>query len=115
MSRIDGRPASSLSRRTLLTGTAATAAAVTLGSRLGTGPAHAAAFVKGADISWASQMEAGGYIWRDRNGVAPLGPDGRPLPLGSADGPFADDTEYHIRSTTSCAWGMRWTFPRTGL
>ncbi|MEV7144749.1 acyltransferase [Streptomyces tauricus] len=36
--------------------------------------------------------------WQDPNTglVAPLGPDGRPLPFTVTDGPFAEDTEYHI-------------------
>ncbi|MEV7144735.1 glycosyl hydrolase 53 family protein [Streptomyces tauricus] len=69
MSPTEGTPVSRLSRRSLLTGAAATAA-LSLGGGLGTGSAHAAAaFVKGADISWASQMEANGYIWRNRDGV----------------------------------------------
>ncbi|MFJ8955111.1 glycosyl hydrolase 53 family protein [Streptomyces sp. NPDC102381] len=70
MSPTDGTTARHISRRTLLTGTAAGAAAVALSGQLGAGTAHAAApFIKGADISWAAQMEANGYTWRNKDGV----------------------------------------------
>ncbi len=60
-----------ISRRTLLQATAAGAGALALG---GVGPARPAAaaagtFYKGADISWAQQMQAHGYVWKDKNGV----------------------------------------------
>lgn len=59
-----------LSRRTVLSGAAATAAAVTLGSQIGIPKSEAAAaFIKGADISWAPQMEANGYYWLNKSGV----------------------------------------------
>lgn len=32
-------------------------------------PAEAAAFIKGADISWMPQMEAHGYYWNNRSGA----------------------------------------------
>lgn len=55
-----------LRRRTLLAG----AAALALGSTALPGRAEAAAaFVKGADVSWLPQMEASGYVWQDKNGV----------------------------------------------
>ncbi|WP_255950004.1 glycosyl hydrolase 53 family protein [Streptomyces odontomachi] len=56
-------------RRTVLLGAAAGAGALTLGTGITAGPAQAASFIKGADISWAPQMEANGYVWRDSAGV----------------------------------------------
>jgi arabinogalactan endo-1,4-beta-galactosidase len=55
-------------RRTVLLGAAAGAGAVALGSGALAPPAHAQAFVKGADISWMPQLEAQGYIWRNSAG-----------------------------------------------
>ncbi|WP_426504637.1 glycosyl hydrolase 53 family protein [Dactylosporangium sp. McL0621] len=64
------RPSHRLRRRTVLLGAAAGTGALALGVSSGTGPAEAATtFVKGADISWMAQMEAHGYVWRDKNGV----------------------------------------------
>jgi arabinogalactan endo-1,4-beta-galactosidase len=55
-------------RRTLLAGAGALALGTTALAEAG--PVEAAAtFVKGADVSWLPQMEAKGYIWKDRNGV----------------------------------------------
>jgi arabinogalactan endo-1,4-beta-galactosidase len=57
-------------RRSLLLGTAAGAGALALGVGAIAPPAQAAAaFVKGADISWMPQMEAKGYDWNNSNGV----------------------------------------------
>ncbi|WP_433728041.1 glycosyl hydrolase 53 family protein [Actinoplanes sp. CA-051413] len=59
-----------LRRRSVLLGAAAGAGALALGTTVLAGPADAAAaFVKGADVSWLPQLEASGYIWKDRNGV----------------------------------------------
>jgi arabinogalactan endo-1,4-beta-galactosidase len=56
-----------VSRRRLLAGAAATAAAVTM--PLSTRPAQAATtFIKGTDVSWVPQMEANGYYWLDSTG-----------------------------------------------
>jgi arabinogalactan endo-1,4-beta-galactosidase len=59
-----------ISRRTLLQAGAAGAGALALG---GLAPAQravaAGTFHKGADISWAQQMQAHGYVWKDKNGV----------------------------------------------
>jgi arabinogalactan endo-1,4-beta-galactosidase len=52
-------------RRTLLLGAAAGVGALGLGAPT---PAQAATFVKGADISWMPQMEAGGYYWNNSAG-----------------------------------------------
>jgi arabinogalactan endo-1,4-beta-galactosidase len=52
-----------ISRRTLLLGTAAGVGALGLST-----PAQAATFVRGADISWMPQMEAGGYYWNNSAG-----------------------------------------------
>ena len=62
-----------LSRRSFLRTTAAGAAALTLGAltvgRSAGNAVAATAFRKGADISWAPQMEAHGYYWRNASGV----------------------------------------------
>jgi arabinogalactan endo-1,4-beta-galactosidase len=61
---------SGLRRRSVLLGAATGAGAIALGVTAPGGRAEAAAaFVKGADVSWLPQMEAKGYVWRDRNGV----------------------------------------------
>ncbi|MEU5894348.1 glycosyl hydrolase 53 family protein [Streptomyces sp. NPDC047461] len=54
-----------LSRRTLLKATTATAVAF---AELETPAEAAASFVKGVDISWAPQMEARGYSWKNAGG-----------------------------------------------
>src|SRR5689334_18344758 len=58
-----------ISRRTLLTGTAAGAGALALGAGGFAPAAQAATFVKGADVSWLPQMEAKGYLWNNSAGV----------------------------------------------
>ncbi len=59
-----------ISRRSFLRTTAAGAAAVTLGAlSLSQSATAATAFHRGADISWAPQMEAHGYEWRNASGV----------------------------------------------
>ncbi|MBS2963699.1 glycosyl hydrolase 53 family protein [Actinocrinis puniceicyclus] len=60
----------SISRRTLLRATTLGAGALTLGQLACARPAAAAAaFYKGADVSWVPQMEAQGYYWLDAGGV----------------------------------------------
>ncbi|MBE8519300.1 glycosyl hydrolase 53 family protein [Amycolatopsis sp. H6(2020)] len=67
-----------LDRRTVLLGAAAGAGALVLGAGATTQAmaavtqpqVAAAAFVKGADISWAPQMEAHGYTWKNASGQA---------------------------------------------
>jgi arabinogalactan endo-1,4-beta-galactosidase len=54
-------------RRTVLLGAAAGALALGAGG-LAAGPARAASFVRGADISWMPQMEAAGYYWNNSAG-----------------------------------------------
>src|SRR3954469_16832644 len=59
-----------LRRRTVVLGAATAAGALALGTTVLRGQADAAAaFVKGADVSWLPQMEAKGYTWKDKNGV----------------------------------------------
>jgi len=58
-----------ISRRALLTGTAAGAGALALGVGGFAPAARAATFVKGADVSWLPQMEATGYTWNNSSGV----------------------------------------------
>jgi arabinogalactan endo-1,4-beta-galactosidase len=60
-----------ISRRGLLQATAVGAGALALGGQLSSAqPAEAATtFYKGADVSWAQQMEAHGYYWRNASGV----------------------------------------------
>jgi arabinogalactan endo-1,4-beta-galactosidase len=60
----------SISRRRLLQTAAVGAGALALGD-LAFGPRAEAAttFYKGADVSWAPQMEAHGYYWRNARGV----------------------------------------------
>jgi arabinogalactan endo-1,4-beta-galactosidase len=60
-------PPAGVRRRTVLLGAAA--GTVVVGAGAASRPAQAATFVKGADLSWAPQMEAHGYAWRDRTGV----------------------------------------------
>lgn len=55
-----------VSRRAVLLGAAA--GAVALGAGGLAVPAAAATFVKGADISWMPQMEAGGFYWNNKSG-----------------------------------------------
>ncbi|GAA4720585.1 glycosyl hydrolase 53 family protein [Phytohabitans rumicis] len=58
-----------LRRRAVLLGAATGAGALALGANAVLAPpAHAAAFVKGADISWLPQMEANGYYWNNSAG-----------------------------------------------
>ncbi|HET6705249.1 MAG TPA: arabinogalactan endo-1,4-beta-galactosidase, partial [Amycolatopsis sp.] len=65
-----------LGRRSVLLGAAAGVGALALGAGAATQamaavfPAQpaAAAFFKGADISWAPQMEARGYTWKNAGG-----------------------------------------------
>ncbi|NUQ96085.1 MAG: arabinogalactan endo-1,4-beta-galactosidase [Streptomyces sp.] len=60
-----------VSRRTLLKATTATAGAIAAAAALGelAPPAEAATgFVKGVDVSWAPQMEANGYSWKNAQG-----------------------------------------------
>jgi arabinogalactan endo-1,4-beta-galactosidase len=59
-----------LSRRTVLRATTATAGTLAAAAALAefAGPAEAATFVKGADVSWAPQMEAHGYTWKNASG-----------------------------------------------
>ena len=60
----------SISRRRLLRATAAGAGALALGQvGLGQSAEAASTFYKGADVSWAPQMEANGYYWRNSSGV----------------------------------------------
>jgi arabinogalactan endo-1,4-beta-galactosidase len=56
-------------RRTVLLGAAAGAGALAAGAGALMPSAEAATFVKGADISWMPQMEAGGYYWNNSSGV----------------------------------------------
>jgi arabinogalactan endo-1,4-beta-galactosidase len=58
-----------ITRRTLIKAAGATAGAVTLGGTLVPGGAQAATFVKGADVSWLPQMEAGGFTFFNASGV----------------------------------------------
>ncbi|WLW57941.1 glycosyl hydrolase 53 family protein [Streptomyces sp. YU58] len=60
-----------ISRRTLLRATTATAGAIATAAAIAEleTPAEAAAgFVKGVDISWAPQMEARGFSWKNASG-----------------------------------------------
>ena len=60
-----------ISRRTLLRATTATAGAVAAAAtfvELGLSADAATTFVKGADVSWAPQMEAAGYTWKNAAG-----------------------------------------------
>jgi len=62
---------SGTSRRTLLKATTATAGAIAAAAALGElAPSAEAAtgFVKGVDVSWAPQMEAHGYSWKNASG-----------------------------------------------
>jgi len=58
-----------VSRRTLLTGAAVGAVGLAVGSPFAAEPARAASFVNGADISWAQQMMAAGYTWKNASGT----------------------------------------------
>ncbi|MEU1008622.1 glycosyl hydrolase 53 family protein [Streptomyces sp. NPDC005890] len=71
MSPIHPSGSGRLSRRTLLKAGTATAGAIATAAALAeleTPAAAAAPFVKGVDISWAPQMEAHGYFWRNASG-----------------------------------------------
>ncbi|HEY3867251.1 MAG TPA: glycosyl hydrolase 53 family protein [Actinocrinis sp.] len=73
MSEIErnGKDFGALDRRTLLRGTALGAAGLALGAgsvAAPAGPAQAATFINGADISWAQQMTALGYTWNNASG-----------------------------------------------
>ncbi|MFJ9150911.1 glycosyl hydrolase 53 family protein [Streptomyces sp. NPDC102270] len=71
MSPIQAPGSGRISRRTLLKATGATAGAIAAATALGelAPPVEAAAsFVKGVDISWAPQMEARGYSWKNASG-----------------------------------------------
>jgi arabinogalactan endo-1,4-beta-galactosidase len=59
----------SISRRTLLQVAAGGGAALAFGQLGSTQSAAAAAFYKGADVSWVPQMEAHGYYWRNASGT----------------------------------------------
>jgi arabinogalactan endo-1,4-beta-galactosidase len=58
-----------ISRRALLRSTAAGASALALGRLTQPRPADAATFIKGCDISWAQQMMALGYTWKNAAGT----------------------------------------------
>ncbi|MEV7746036.1 arabinogalactan endo-1,4-beta-galactosidase, partial [Streptomyces griseorubiginosus] len=71
MSPTHGPVPQGISRRTLLRATTATAGAIATAAafaELETPAAAAAGFVKGVDISWAPQMEAQGYSWKNASG-----------------------------------------------
>ena len=57
-----------IGRRTLLRATTATAGAVATAAAFATQADAAATFIKGADVSWAPQMEAAGYTWKNSSG-----------------------------------------------
>jgi arabinogalactan endo-1,4-beta-galactosidase len=57
-----------VSRRSLLQTSAVGAGALALGGLTSVRPAAAAAFYKGADVSWVQQMEATGYYWKNASG-----------------------------------------------
>jgi arabinogalactan endo-1,4-beta-galactosidase len=58
-----------LTRRTLLQSAAVGAGALALGGLAKTEKAQAATFIKGCDISWAQQMTANGYTWKNASGT----------------------------------------------
>jgi arabinogalactan endo-1,4-beta-galactosidase len=58
-----------VTRRTLLGAAAAGAVGLTVGAPFGAASAQAASFVNGADISWAQQMSANGYTWKNASGT----------------------------------------------
>ena len=58
-----------VTRRTLLAGAAAGAVGLAVGAPFGASPAAAASFVNGVDISWAQQMMAAGYTWKNASGT----------------------------------------------
>ncbi len=58
-----------VSRRALLRTAGAGAGALALGGVLPVLPAQGATFIKGADVSWLPQMEAGGYTFFTSGGV----------------------------------------------
>jgi arabinogalactan endo-1,4-beta-galactosidase len=62
-------PAMSLTRRSLLRATALGTSALALGRLASAEQARAATFVRGCDISWAQQMMAEGYTWKNASGV----------------------------------------------
>jgi arabinogalactan endo-1,4-beta-galactosidase len=64
-----GGAGGAISRRALLAGAAAGAAGLSVASLLRPPAAQAASFVNGADISWAQQMTAGGYTWKNSSGT----------------------------------------------
>jgi len=58
-----------IGRRTLLKAAGVTLGAATLGGTAFQHTAHAATFIKGADVSWLPQMEANGYQFFNTSGV----------------------------------------------
>lgn len=62
-------PRPGVSRRSLLIGATAGMGAVALGASWASEARAAAAYIKGADVSWVPQMEAQGFSWNDKNGV----------------------------------------------
>jgi arabinogalactan endo-1,4-beta-galactosidase len=66
---IEAIGAAAVSRRALLAGAAAGAVGLTVGAPFGASSAQAASFVNGADISWAQQMTANGYTWKNASGT----------------------------------------------
>jgi arabinogalactan endo-1,4-beta-galactosidase len=60
-----------LSRRTVLRASAATAGTLAMAAAFAEldSTAEAATFIKGADVSWAPQMEAHGYSWKNSSGT----------------------------------------------
>jgi arabinogalactan endo-1,4-beta-galactosidase len=57
-----------ISRRALINAGAAAIAAAAASADLPTPAGAAARFIKGCDVSWAPQMEAHGYTWKDARG-----------------------------------------------
>ena len=64
-----GNRSVAVTRRSLLAGAAAGAVGLAVGSPFGAPSAQAASFINGADISWAQQMMANGYTWKNASGT----------------------------------------------
>lgn len=104
-----------ISRRTMLRGTAAGAAALAVGAALTTSTSANAAstFYKGADISWLPQMEAAGYTFKNSSGVQEdlftilKGYDINAIRLRTWVNPSSDPVNGHCSITETAAMAVR--------
>jgi arabinogalactan endo-1,4-beta-galactosidase len=109
----EGIRGATVSRRTLLAGAAASAVGLTVGAPFEATSAHAASFVNGADISWAQQMSANGYTWKNASGTTEnlftilAGFGITAIRLRTWVNPSSDPTSGHCSITETAAYAVQ--------